>query len=173
MLHRLFSFLGVLLLFGCSSIPKDLNVLVDQDKDIAKVQKDIDGNVGVNVRWGGVIAKTQNKEDDTWIEIVDKKLDFKARPFNNDESNGRFLVRIKGFVDPLIFAKNREITIVGQITGMSKGKIGEHPYQFTVVKATARHLWPKRKNKNRANYYPISYWGPFYYAPYPYPYIHY
>ncbi|PIP80722.1 MAG: hypothetical protein COW84_03665 [Gammaproteobacteria bacterium CG22_combo_CG10-13_8_21_14_all_40_8] len=170
MFLRLLSIIGIFTLFSCASaIPDVINQPIQQPVLLSQVQQDIQSYQGTSIRWGGIIAKVENKANETWIEIVAKNLDFKARPEEDDATSGRFIIKINEFVDPLIYEQKREVTVYGQISGVIEGKIGEHAYQFPVVEVLGHHLWPIRKPKSQRDLFiPVSYWGPMYY----YPYIH-
>lgn len=157
--------MSLILLSGCASmIPAAINQPVNSTADVKEIQQGVSANVNLTLRWGGVIAKVVNKQEETWIEIVQKPLGSIARPINKDVSTGRFLAKIEGFLDPVIYEKGRELTVNGAYTGVTEGKIGEHAYKFPVIATTGYHLWPKRKlNIDRHTSLPISYWGPFYY----------
>jgi outer membrane lipoprotein len=82
-----------------------------------------------------------------------------ARPSNHhDHSDGRFVACSKGFFDPEVYAKGRDLTVTGSLNGTEQHKVGEYNYTFPQVSADQVYLWPER------NYYPGGYygWGPYY-----------
>lgn len=123
------------------------------------------------VRWGGNIARVENRRDDTWIEIVQHNLKESGRPRSDAASEGRFIARIGGFLDPAIYAAGRQITVVGPLTDSVQRKIGEYPYQFPVVTAEQYRLWEEREEPE-VILYADPFWDPWfwprpwYYAPY-------
>jgi outer membrane lipoprotein len=84
-----------------------------------------DRYVGEHVRWGGVIVETMPRADETCIEVVSLPLDRRARPRLVDDSFGRFRGCVPGFYDPEIYAPEREVTVVGTVQGVERGRVGE------------------------------------------------
>src|SRR5262249_14753528 len=96
------------------------------------------------VRWGGTIVAARPERNRTCIEVVSKPLDRRARPAPADETYGRFEACAPGFYDPEIYAEGREVTVVGTVTGMRAGKVGDYDYPFPRVDADFMQLWPER-----------------------------
>jgi len=123
---------------------------------------------GQAVRWGGEIIKVEPQANQTCFEILARELDASARPFSRDPSGGRFIACRGGFYDPEEFQRGRDITVVGQLSGSERGKVGEFDYTYPRVAADAIYLWPKRNLYARAPYYDPWYGDPFWwgYGPY-------
>jgi outer membrane lipoprotein len=113
--------------------------------------------VGARVRWGGEIVSTSPKRSRTCFQIVSLPLDGAARPARSDETYGRFIACARGFYDPAIYAPEREVTVVGTVTGTTPGSVGEHEYEFPRVDADVVHLWPRRPREEVV--YRPYYWG--------------
>ncbi len=96
------------------------------------------------VRWGGRIIEVKPQSDRTCFEIVGAPLTSSGRPVDRDISIGRFIACRAGFYDPAIFTKDREMSIVGELTGHQDGKIGQASYRYPIVDAGVVYLWPKR-----------------------------
>ena len=119
---------------------------------------------------GGIIAKTTITDEGTVIEAlyvpVDRKGYFKDVPVS-----GRYLAvwpKANGILDPMLYGRNRRITVAGTFEGMRKGKLGKTSYNFPVFEAVQIHLWKEEAE------YPGYYYEPYYYGPYyPYPYYPY
>ena len=128
------------------------------------------GYVGERVRWGGVIVETKPVETETCMQVVSLPLGRRARPrIDADRSFGRFLACAPAFYDPEIYAAEREVTIVGTITGVERGKVDEQEYDFPRLAAEAVYLWPERARRDYGEAYgPYGY--PYYGGPYGYPY---
>ena len=69
------------------------------------------------------------------------------------------MARIPKFVDPTVYAVQREFTVFGTLEGSREGKIGEFAYTYPVVNVTSHLLWEPRLEPD-----------PFYYDPFYYPY---
>lgn len=150
------------LLSGCVSVPS----AVQGDFPPLSIQQARQGEIKQSVRWGGVIAKVSNEEQQSVIEIVAKPLSSSSRPIDKDQTGGRFLAILPEFVDPLIYEKGREITVVGQLSEVIEGKVGEMKYLYPVVIVTGHYLWQPRSEMKEYHYIGPSYWPyPYYYYP--------
>jgi len=153
----------LLLLTACASnIPYEIQRDITERKiTINAARAQIERYQGQNVRWGGTIVKVENRENESWIEVVGKPLGYYGRPDESDRSLGRFLVRIEGFVDPAIYREDRDLTIFGTLEGRVTGRIDEHAYSYPLVRAKSYYLWTEYYARTR---YPYRY----YYYPYHY-----
>ncbi len=152
--------LSLLAAGGCASqVPLLVRQPLPENPSINAVQEDISHYQGGYVRWGGTIARIENKEDHTVLEIVARQLGSEGQPQETDVSPGRFLAHIEEFLDPAIYQQGREITVYGVIEKLVKGQIGKHPYTFPLVWVKIYHLW---QPENLGNYY----YPPYYFYPY-------
>lgn len=166
------SLLSLLLLAGCASnIPRQISETPADNPSVKQVRSNIEPYQSRSVRWGGTIAAVENKENETWIEVVTADLGSTGRPRQSDKSYGRFLARISGFVDPQIYAEDRELTVYGTVESRIVRPIGEHPYTYPLIKAESYHLWPEyvANQHNYGGYYGSPYgFYPHYGFYYPY-----
>lgn len=122
---------------------------------------------GTWVRWGGTIAAVRNGHAHTWIEVVQHPLADDGRPERTDTSDGRFVARIHGFLDPAIYAPGRTLTVIGTLGDDQVHAIGGFPYTFPVVDVTRFYLW--RPRPKRQPVYPSPFWyDPWYPWGYPF-----
>jgi outer membrane lipoprotein len=163
----------LLVLFaGCSPFSKAVRQQVDERLSFAEVQKNPDEFIGKKVLWGGVIIETTNTQAGTLIKVRQTDLDFETKPKDLDVSHGRFLVHYNGFLDPAIYAADREITLYGEIVGKQDFPLGETRYSYPVVLSKELHLWEKITPYPNYDFYDPWFWGyypyPWFYAPQPY-----
>lgn len=150
-------------LAGCATLPRTLRVPGVTSFTVSQARQGV-VPAGVKVRWGGTIASVRNGKVRTWIEIVEQPLSGNGRPRRTDRSEGRFLARFNGFLDPAIYTAGRKITVVGDVTHAVTGTIGAYSYKFPVVKVTSFHLWrplPKRRYVANPNPFWVSPWYPW------------
>jgi len=141
-------------------VSKPIDEKIDEIPSLDAVRLNIDTYIDRRVRWGGVIANVINEKDTTVMEIVDFPLNKKGRPQETDLTQGRFLARFKGFLDPVVNAKGREITIVGTINKSSKGFINQFEYTYPEILVDSFRLWQIEK---QIEYIYEPYWyGPWY-----------
>lgn len=158
--------LSVLALSACTTIPREVRDSPQQSPTLAAVRDDPTSYAGQEVRWGGTIVRTTNKDNLTEIEIVARRLLSNTRPADTDQTQGRFIARFGGFLDPQIYAADRDITVVGKLDGLKLSTVGEAQYNFPVVRATSHYLW-REIQEPAYRYRPYDPW-----YPYPYPYYY-
>jgi len=170
-----FCVLAAALLGGCASVvPEDIRTAAPGKVQVVDVREHPQQYRNAVVRWGGIIVSTRNERDHTIIEIVERDLDQEGRPRPVDRSQGRFLAKVSGFLDPAIYKPEREVTVRGRVEAVVEQSIGEYRYSYPVVLAEDAYLWqprlaPTRYPYNDPFFYdPWSPWGWPYYRPWPY-----
>ena len=148
-------------LVGCAgTIPEPIrNPGTTTALGVSEVQADPNRHIGVRVRWGGTIIAVTNRERSTQIEVLARALDRGGAPRSGSSADGRFIAEVAGFLDPAEYPKDRELTVVGIITGVETRAVGDYPYVYPVVQADARYLWPEPQP---APVYPGPWFGPWY-----------
>lgn len=140
---------------GCATVPPQI---AGQDFAALTPQQAASENAhGPRVRWGGEIIHVEPRSDSTCLEVLSRELYADARPNRRGESNGRFIACGKGFYDPAIYTKGRDVTVVGKLAGTERRKVGEYDYTYAQVDADGVYLWPKREY---VGYYDP--WWPYY-----------
>lgn len=129
---------------GCANIPVPIAAVPAGNVPLAEVRATPQQFAGVSARWGGQIAAVRNLKEETQIEVVMRRLDSEGRPYAEDNSDGRFLAVVTGFVDPMLYEKGREITVRGMLAGTQEQLIGEYRYTYPVVRVEQVHLWSPR-----------------------------
>ena len=172
MSRLIFSLWLVVAVYGCASQPNSSISQVEVDEvTLAQAQPDPERHAGALVRWGGEITAVENKPDSTLVLLVARALEDDEKPIEDGASDGRFIARFPGFIDPLVYEAGRPLTVVGTISGSTTRSIGEYDYRFTIVDVRDSHLWAK-PDKTRVYYPPPPYWyyDLHYYHRYPYRY---
>ncbi|MEE8507533.1 MAG: Slp family lipoprotein [Myxococcota bacterium] len=141
---------------GCVTAPPAIRHAPPGNLRLAEARDDISAHAGSVVRWGGIIISVENEDNETWIEVLEYKLTHSGRPRRDSRSEGRFLVRVDEFLDPVIYAQDREITAFGTLEGGVERRIGKQPYRFPVVHSSEHFLWKARR---RYAYHPTYYYG--------------
>jgi len=94
---------------------------------------------------GGIIVDTQTKAEGTLIEAIYLPVDSYGYLSAETPVDGRYLALYEGFLDPLIFRKDREITIAGEFIENRRGKVGEIDYLYPLFKIKEIYLWEERR----------------------------
>ena len=148
--------LGVTLaLVGCASvIPDDFQAGADRTLTLTDIWARPEASRGRTMVLGGEILQVTPKPSATEVEVLERPLGRQDRPEETDESRGRFIVVMDGFLDPAIYGPGREVTVVGDVEGVTPRPIGEVTYTFPLLRGRYLHLWPKRQ---RGAYGPVWY----------------
>lgn len=167
------SFAWVSLLAGCATgVPQALRFTPPDAINLPMAVHDADTYRERQVRWGGTIVEIKNQSHATTLEILSRPLTKSTRPDLQGQSEGRFIVQYAGFLDPAIYDQNREVTVVGQLDGVTSRLIGDYHYNFPIVRATTVYVWPIRQERaNEDPYYYDPWWPPMWY-PWGYPYYY-
>jgi outer membrane lipoprotein len=131
------------LISGCApTFPQRITDQVDKSITFDDLNKNPDAYKGKWVMFAGVIADSKNEKDGgSYLEIVQKPADSDGRPLRTDRTGGRFIAVSKQFLDPAIYARGREITVVGEAAGVSVKPLGETSYRYPFLTVEALHLW--------------------------------
>ena len=143
---RILVALAVLFVSACSSVPEKLayepeSALIDYPQALAEPT----AYLGKPVRWSGLIVQTRVQAADSDIEVVYLPLKANGQPVQQEDSPGRFIIRVHGLLDPELYAKGRSISVVGELAASIEGHIGQQSYRYPVVNAKEHLLWPKVK----------------------------
>jgi outer membrane lipoprotein len=164
-------FLGVVLTGCATHIPQTVREPAPGDLSLAAVRQNLSSHRGQPVRWGGTIAAVENRQTETWIEIVGRELDGSGRPRETDHSEGRFVAQVQGFLDPAVYAVGRSVTVAGTVSDETSRPIGGYLYSYPVVSANLVYLWgplPEPRRDYYDPYWPHP-WDPWYPSPYWHP----
>jgi len=135
--------ISVACLAGCATVPAP--IAGDHFVKITPQEAVSQSATSQQVRWGGEIINVEPRADVTCFEVLSRELYSDARPSNHrDHSDGRFIACSKGFYDPEVFTKGRDLTITGSLNGTEQHKVGEFNYTFPQVAAEQVYLWPER-----------------------------
>lgn len=138
--------LSLMILAGCASYPEQVrianNVALTSYENAA--QQNIDFGTA---RWSGVIAEVSNKASQTRLEVVYFPSGTNGRPQVSDQTKGRFVAYIKGFLDPIVYQPGKSVTVLGELTRSETGKVDEYEYRYPVIKDARVYLWPKLEDR--------------------------
>ncbi|MBE0510316.1 MAG: Slp family lipoprotein [Chromatiales bacterium] len=182
-LIRTLFLLPLLWLGACSTVPQAIRSAPPEAPSLPALREQPASYQGQTLRLGGVIAQLHNRAEDTQIEVVARRLSRGGEPRQEDFSEGRFIATVPGFLDPAIYAQGRRITVSGEFIGTIERPLGELPYRYPQLQASAYYLWPEWREQPDPRYqhpwypygYPYGYpyrpgydpfWSPFWY-PYP------
>lgn len=166
----------ILLIFSvsCSVISRQIREESLSSVPFRTLVQSGDQYIGKTVILGGHILETENKAGETIIKVIQTPLSFWDEPTSKDKTEGRFIVLHKGFLDPEVYSKDRQITVAGTIVGRQTEEIGLCPYACLKIESREIHIWPEYEYRD---YFPYDdpFYSPYhYYYPYRrYPYYRY
>ena len=124
---------------------------------------------------GGVIVKARVTQEGSLIEALYSPVNDRGYLRGFRGTGERFLALYRGskILDPMIFRKNREITIAGEFIGIRTGKIDDADYIFPLFEIKEFYLW--EEPVKREYYYPPPHYfpPPYYRYRYNYPWLWY
>ncbi len=160
---KLYLSLACLFLSACVSLPsalKDVPVV-----DVPYGQASQSTNKDASVRWGGVIIEVENEQDSSLVQVLFYPLDpYDGRPQLNKPGEGRFVIKSTEFLDPVVYAKDKEVTVAGILTGDIERTIGKRVVRLPLISATVIHLWAR--NDRDDYYYSRRGFGDYRFNPY-------
>lgn len=125
-------------------ISKDLREQIDKELRPEVLFKDPETYKGKIVILGGIIVSSKNTDEGTYIEVLQKPLDYRGRPKDTDVSYGRFIIFYKGFLDSTIYSVGKEITVAGEVLGKTIRPLGEMQYPYTLIESKELYLFEPR-----------------------------
>ncbi len=105
------------------------------------IQQDPSAHVGETVLLGGRILDIRTSEERSEIMVLQMPLDHWNSPIDEDRSEGRFLVFMERFLDPVIYNKGKLMSLVGVVRGSEIRAIDQYEYSFPTIDAIEIKLW--------------------------------
>jgi outer membrane lipoprotein len=156
----LITFLSVISLFSCAPVLRhEIMNMAIRDISFSDINKNPEQFKGKLFVLGGIIVDTKGTPEGSMIEAIYVPVDSRGYLKGVGKSHNRFFAlfpKENGFLDPLIFYRNREITFAGEFTEVREGKIDEMDYLYPLFTIKEFYLWPET-----SRYY-------IYYEPFPY-----
>lgn len=161
----------VMFLSACSSnVPPNIREPFEASPGLSQVLINPESYLSQRLRWGGIILSTENRQNGSQMTIVAFPLNDSGRPRVSGHSPGRFIAVVDEFLEPLVYSRDREITVIGKLVKTEALKVGEYDYDYPVIEVDEFYLWPPKPeviDYNPPFYGP--YYRPYYYPFYPWP----
>ena len=139
-----------LFLGACAGLPPAIKDIPVVDISYSQASQNINSYKDASVRWGGVIIEVENEPNFSLVQVLFHPLDSYGRPQLNKSSEGRYIIKSTDFLDPVVYAKDKEVTVAGILTGDIERTIGKRVVRLPLISATVIHLW---SNNKRDDYY--------------------
>ena len=170
-------------LSACAGLPSAVRDVPVTKLSYVQASGDPNSYKDTSVRWGGVVIDVENEQNYTLVQVLSYPLGYGGRPQLTKPSEGRFVIKSAEFLDPAVYAKDREITVAGVLQGDIERTIGKKTVRLPLLSATAIYLWPLYQADpygygyrgyggwGYSPYYGYGYYGsPFYWGGYYRPY---
>jgi outer membrane lipoprotein len=142
----IFLLLALPLLHGCTyAISSDVLQQADRSLTFQRLQAEPNSHPGAIVVFGGTITSIVNRKDGTLIEIAEKKLDYWGKPIRTDKSGGHFLVFSHRYLDTMLYAPGRDITVAGEVVLAEGRPPGERESPLLFLHAKELKIWPRER----------------------------
>ncbi len=128
-------------LAGCAAHPRPEAAHIDRHMGLHAVLAHPRRTRGARVRWGGVVVQDNVGPQHSTLTILAYPLSADGRPRLRAMPEGRFQAVAPGYLDPMLFARGRLVTIVGTVIGTRPGLIGQARYVYPWVQLLASHVW--------------------------------
>ena len=133
----------VLMLISCAGgISQQARDQITYVGPFADVQRDSAKYQGETMLLGGKVIETATRMGASEMVVLQLETGSRDRPKDNDQSQGRFLVRSAQFIDPAIFPLGTLVTVVGRLKGSEVRLIGEMSYAYPVIDIIEIKKWP-------------------------------
>jgi outer membrane lipoprotein len=165
-----------LALVSCTSvIRKDLMDVGTRDFSFPEVMKNPELYRGKLFILGGIIVDTKLSENGSLIEAIYVPVDWTGNLKDMEMPTRRFLAlypKDREILDPMVYKRDRKITVAAVFDGTRMGKIDKMEYTFPFFRIEQIYLWERLPAYYPPYPGPYPYWGPWYYgrgrAYYPY-----
>lgn len=142
---------------GCSyAISRQLVSSADNTISFERLAENPNQFKGKIVILGGTIARTIQFNSEAKIEIIQRELDYWGRPKRINRSAGRFIVAVRGFLNPSLYAAGMDVTIAGEVVGEGRS-LENTDRAYPLISAKELKPWPKERPIERP-----SWWDPLY-----------
>ncbi|NWF76487.1 MAG: Slp family lipoprotein [Nitrospirae bacterium] len=160
---RFITFFLFISLFSCEPVLRhDIMNTAIRDISFSDINKDPAQFKEKLFVLGGIIVDTKAMPEGSLIEAIYIPVDARGYLKGVSKLHNRFFAlfpKENGLLDPLIFSRNREITIAGEFMELRQGKIDEMDYLYPLFIIKEIYLWPETRD---------YYLYPVYYEPFPY-----
>lgn len=127
---------------SCSVISKPVRNESITPLPFKTLMLEADKHIGNTIIVGGYILKTNNAVEKSTLVILQSPLGSRHEPKTKDQTEGRFIVIHKGFLDPEVYSKDRKITVAGSVVGSALEKIDGFLYPHLKIQSREIYLWP-------------------------------
>jgi outer membrane lipoprotein len=144
-------FTALMLLQGCTyAISPNMADRADKTITFEKLQADPDAYTGKLLILGGTISQITTVSQGMLIDVDQKQLDYWGKPERTSRTGGRFIVFHPGYLNSLTYGQGVDITIAGEVLGLSNPMLGDKQYAYPIVLVKELKLWKQERGPRDA-----------------------
>lgn len=137
---------ALLSILGCAPvISKQIREQVKPGVTPEAVLSDPEHYKGETIVISGVVIEVENTKEETLLKVLQRPAGSRGKPKDVDTSGGRFLAIVDHYLDPVLYSKDRAITVGGEVQGTRILPLGEIQYTYPVIHVKEIYLWPVEK----------------------------
>jgi len=139
-------FTALLFLQGCSyAISPGMADKADKTVTFEKLQDDPEAFKGKLIILGGTITQITAVNQGMLIEVDQKQLDYWGKPVRTSHIGGRFIAFHPGYLNAMIYGQGVEITIAGEVLGLTSPMIGDRQSQYPIIHVKELKRWEQER----------------------------
>lgn len=147
LLPVLFLMAPIMALCGCAvGMSPASRAMITSRAPFASVKADPERYRGEVILTGGrVIEAVAGAESGSGLVVLQMPLGSDDVPVETDASEGRFIVRSPGFLDPEVYPVGALVTVIGRVKGGEYRPVGEFLYLYPVLEPVEIKVRGKRR----------------------------
>lgn len=140
------------------AISRDIKAKADKTITFPMILSDPDTFKGKLVIMGGTIATLKNTKTGSYLEVVQKELDYWGKPERTETSSGRFIVFTPAYLDSWVYSAGRDITVAAEIAGTRHKANTEFDFKHPLLISKELKLWdrPEARKKDPLWWDPLN-----------------
>jgi outer membrane lipoprotein len=151
LLRTLLTLLAGLSLAGCVGNPPKPDAALAAQPTPAQVAASAKLPAGARLTWGGLVQSVHNFADSTRLEVLSYPLNADRQPITSLPAGGRFMLEMRGFLEPHDFPQGTAITAEGYVTRVLESRVGQAPYRFPLLKGERLEVWAQQQAAESAS----------------------
>lgn len=132
-------------LVGCAGNPPQPDATLAAQPTPAQVARSDKLPADTRLTWGGVVQTVRNLSDRTRLEVLSYPLSVNRQPITSLPPSGRFMLEMRGFLEPHDFPQGTAITAQGHLSRVLDGRVGQATYRFPLLEGERLDVWTQQR----------------------------
>jgi starvation-inducible outer membrane lipoprotein len=148
-----------LLLAACTTVPEVDPALAGQVTPAQVLNGVGSPPADKRVVWTGTVQSVRNLRDRTRIEILSYPPGLERQPLLDLPSTGRFVLEMKGFLEPTELPRGLPVAASGRLAGVAVYRQGDAGRRLPLLIGDHLDVWPMPEPRTRPRSRPDVRWG--------------